>query len=634
MKLIFLFIFISLFASHSGAQDSQQLVNQAIARGLHLSKQWQRLLHYRRTAFGYRGEADGLSFYISPEGRTNPEAELRATLAGFFHDEKRILPPPTPALTARCQYPARFRWLNLQLNFASREPQPCKEFEEFKERVNAKSATLIFSSFHSQNPSSVFGHTLLRLNQSGGLNPSRTERSELLDYGINFAANPNTSNPILYAFLGFAGGFPGTFTSLPYYYKVREYADFDSRDLWEYDLSLNTDEITRLVEHLWELGPTYFDYFYLSKNCSYQILALIEAAAPRLDLLTHVPWWVIPTDTLKAVAREPGLVLRTRYRPSIHTQFMHRLSLLNSNEREKLHEFLNSHSTDLSGIQDAASASRIADTYIDYIDLHHSQELFEKDPAISGWKQALLVSRSHLPIDETPPAAMNPSEAPDRSHGSARAILYGAQNSVGQNALGVSIRFALHDILDPTAGLPDTSEIDFFRLGLRAREKSHDIVLNDYSFLGVSTYLPIDSFHRQPSWRFAFTSRRLRDDRCEDCLPLAVAGAAGATWAPLSSHRILIYGLLEGRAETSEMFASDRVTFLTGPAVGIKTQLGAGFALGAEAKWLQNLNAPSFAQLDCEAILRKSFQGDWLLETRSRWTDHERDVTLGIGKYF
>ena len=71
-----------------------------------------------------------------------------------------------------------------------------------------------------------------------------------------------TDNPIVYSILGTMGGFKGSLVSLPYYYKIREYNDHESRDLWSYELNLSYEEIEVIIDHLWELGQTVFDYYY------------------------------------------------------------------------------------------------------------------------------------------------------------------------------------------------------------------------------------------------------------------------------------------------------------------------------------------------------------------------------------
>ena len=70
------------------------------------------------------------------------------------------------------------------------------------------------------NPSSMFGHTLLRIDQKG-----QTEQTRLLAYAINYAANVTTENGLAYAALGVSGGFQGFFSIMPYYLKVKEYRD-------------------------------------------------------------------------------------------------------------------------------------------------------------------------------------------------------------------------------------------------------------------------------------------------------------------------------------------------------------------------------------------------------------------------
>ena len=74
------------------------------------------------------------------------------------------------------------------------------------------------------------------------------------------------------------GGFPGRFYVMPYYVKVQEYSNIESRDLWEYELSLSPAQVQRLVMHAWETRTTEFDYLFLTRHCSYQLLTLLEVA--------------------------------------------------------------------------------------------------------------------------------------------------------------------------------------------------------------------------------------------------------------------------------------------------------------------------------------------------------------------
>src|SRR5262249_34403761 len=151
---------------------------------------------------------------------------------------------------------------------------------------------LVFSSYYLNNPASAFGHTFLRVERTDPFTVS--ERRELLDHGIDFSADVDTGNAVIYAIKGLTGLFPGTYKLRPFFYKVREYTHYESRDLWEYELALDDRQVMLVTAHLWELGSTYFDYYYITENCAYQILAALEVADPRIELLRHVKTPVLP----------------------------------------------------------------------------------------------------------------------------------------------------------------------------------------------------------------------------------------------------------------------------------------------------------------------------------------------------
>ena len=102
---------------------------------------------------------------------------------------------------------------------------------------------------------------------------------------------------------------------MPYYLKVREYTDLENRDIWEYELNLSPEEIDRLLMHAWELGPIHFDYYFFDENCAYHLLGLLEAARPDLELTKGFRWWAIPSDTVREVVKQKGLVKRDPVSP-------------------------------------------------------------------------------------------------------------------------------------------------------------------------------------------------------------------------------------------------------------------------------------------------------------------------------
>ena len=294
--LVFLGLISSALPSHAGPAPetsiyAEELYQKALSSHFETSIEWRNLVHYKSKLFGgYESQVVGMVFFLAPNGKDDPAAELRATLSGLFSD------PAAGDDHAQCRFPARLMLLKKALNIDSTKlPHvSCAKYDDYVKKLSARSATLVFSSFYLNNPSSAFGHSFLRINSTRSVG-MHGEHHELLDHGINYAADVTTENPILYALYGSMGLFRGTFTSVPYYYKVREYNDYDSRDLWSYDLDLTSEELQMLVAHIWELGPTYYDYYYFTQNCSYHMFTTLEAAAPRLHLTDEIPFYVIPS---------------------------------------------------------------------------------------------------------------------------------------------------------------------------------------------------------------------------------------------------------------------------------------------------------------------------------------------------
>ncbi|MCA9547481.1 MAG: DUF4105 domain-containing protein, partial [Myxococcales bacterium] len=242
------------------------LIERAEGAGLADDPQWWALLHYRQGTFGPYSEADGRGFFFAAEGHRDPHAELAATLRALFRPavapprDPQAIPPPAQR-HPQCNFPARFAWLNARLGFdPARLPrQPCPGYDRWRHALGATGATLVFADAYLNSPASMYGHTFLRLDQG-------RQGSPLLSYAVNFSAAAANTGGLLYAVLGLTGGFDGYYSTTPYYMKVQEYSNVESRDLWEYRLALAPAELERLVAHAWELGSTTFDYYFFDEN--------------------------------------------------------------------------------------------------------------------------------------------------------------------------------------------------------------------------------------------------------------------------------------------------------------------------------------------------------------------------------
>jgi hypothetical protein len=97
--LFFLIFFVPLplFAAQVQTTDPPYLsavLELARQKEIYKEKYWHILLHYKRGPFGTRSLIDDEDFFLSREGKYNPEAELNATIRAFFQEADDQTKPP------------------------------------------------------------------------------------------------------------------------------------------------------------------------------------------------------------------------------------------------------------------------------------------------------------------------------------------------------------------------------------------------------------------------------------------------------------------------------------------------------------------------------------------------------------
>ncbi len=517
-----------IVAAPSGRADTpatepsylDELLAAARAQGLAYDAAWLRLGHWRpRLLGGYESEADGPDFFLSHIGKRDPEAELESTLRGFFAPGLET-PADARADHPQCRFPARFGFLAQALRFDPFRlpPRRCARFEAFWQRVGGRSAAFVFSSYYLNNPASAFGHTFLRLGKADPGAPG--QRFDLIDQGVDYAATVDTGNALLYAFKGLTGMFRGQFTARPYFYKVREYADYESRDLWEYELALSPGELAMLVGHLWELGQTWFDYYYVTENCSYHILGALEAASPRLQLLSHVGKITLPADAVKALFANPGLVRGVRFRPSSRTQLEARAAQLPGPQLDDVALLADGGEPAAFARAPESERVRVLDTALDLVDVRHGRAIIEgNDPDADALRQRLLERRSTIAVPSEPLAvAAPPSGGPERGHGFLR-VGVGAGFSSADGPLAVLAgRVALHDLTDPPIGFSPRTQLEFLKLRLSLATRSRSVRLDEASLVEATSLNVFDRFERRVSWKMRAGAARVEDAGCRGCV--------------------------------------------------------------------------------------------------------------------
>lgn len=506
------FLFLALCFTSSLAQ-ANDLMAQAHKLQLSTDKTWLNLLHYRSGMFGTKSEIGDSHYYLSPKGRYDAEAELDATVKALYIDTYSGEPDQHPA----CRFPARALYLNKHLN--QKLNVHCPKLHYYKEKMEAKGVALVFSSYFLDTPASAFGHTFLRFLK----NPDQEDQFELLDYSLNYAAVVTSSNAFIYGLLGLTGGFNGEFASLPHFYKVREYNDHESRDLWSYELNVTNDQLDMIIAHSWELGQVPVPYYYLTANCSYFMLALLDVADPNWKLVERTPYFVIPVDTLKSVAQVPGLIKKIHYRPSKRKVFEKRLSTLSADDKELLQIAYDKNDIKVfDSISDIQHRANLLDTFIDMWDYKNSKAITKEDNETLQKKNQFLIARSQISTPSKSSKTETPLlENPLLGHGSRRLSAGTGYHEDRKNFFDFEFRFALHDFFDSLIGQNPLATMEMGRLKLRyypeEKKNRHQWRIQEGYLLNVQSLADFREFFRAMSWRFKLGLRTLEDRSCDAC---------------------------------------------------------------------------------------------------------------------
>lgn len=488
------FFSLLLLAAPAAAAPKDEALTRSAELRLWEAPAWIRLGHWKKTLFGaWVSDAKREGFFLSPRGRTDPRAELEAFLAALFEPD-----PGAQPQHARCLFPARteFAVARLGLDLDAIPRADCSRFEDWKKLMAPTSVSLIFASAYMNNPASMFGHTFLRLERKGESDP------RLLDNTLNFAAETGEDGGMLFAVKGLVGLYPGKYTVAPYYMKVQEYNNIESRDLWEYRLALTREETDRLAAHAWEMGPAEFPYYFFSKNCSYQLMPALDAAAPtRPELLPGTPAIVGPVDTLRAALASPGLIASVRYRPAHATTMRQRRSLLDAPERAAAEDFVRGRfaagDVKLAALPEERRGV-VLDAAQDYI-LYKEGFSPDAPEKVRAHEREILVRRARAPGKLEDPPAPRWAIPPDEQHKRKRLIVGGGARR-GSGFADIAWRPGYHDLLDSPRGYVPGAQIYGFATRLRYDGERRKLHLREFTVVEVLSTSPWDPWMRKPSW--------------------------------------------------------------------------------------------------------------------------------------
>jgi hypothetical protein len=493
----------AVLSAGSVAVDS--FVRKALEQRLDTSHTWIALGRWTKSGTDWKNGVDGGYFYLAPDGATNPAHELVATIRALASDSDRsaYAHDTTPiAMHPRVKFRPRARFLREagmpDSLFALVDTSRWMRWEG---GVRPKRATLVYASSYLGNPASMFGHVLLRFDAG-----DRDGLRDRLNYGITYGAAMPPGDP-LYAFKGLFGLYPGFHTILPYYMSLQKYKYLESRDLWEYPLDLDSVQVQRLLEIVWEGGAAWNRYYFFTENCATGLARLLDVLQPDSGWSRSFPSPSMPPEMVRLL-RDRGLAGEPVRRPSQLAIFLERRDRLSDSQRGILREVADGSLSDLR-LDDSSSRAEVLDAAIDYAGWRRREA-----PKDSVWRRrldSLLLRRATLSI---PPVevlgAAGAKSPPETGH---HPRLLGAwtriENEPGALRLGLTGRVVYHSLEERPAGYLDGSEVEagVVDASWDHRFKPDGFRLHRFEVLRIRSVPLWDSWLRPWAWILRFAAR-------------------------------------------------------------------------------------------------------------------------------
>lgn len=547
--------------------DIQHYLVQAETQHLDQSTTWQRLMYANPKG---HSEVSYSGYFLAEQGKTDLKKEMQHNIQALFLSAE-------PNQSVRCKFPARSSWLMQQLDISEQQlpAVSCPDLEKWLGEVKPYQATLIYATDFMGNPSSMFGHTLLRLD------PKDQQQLNLISYAVNYAATVNSNDNWSFAWKGLTGQYPGEYSLMPYYRKVKEYGDFESRDLWEYELNLSPQETRFLVQHLWEMQNVSFPYYFINDNCSYRLLGLFDLVRPELNLQKQFNSTAIPIETLKVVEQQ-GLVKQKVYRPALETQLLAQSRQHGKALAKSAHQLAYAEADIMPSIlQDysAENQAKILEMAYDHLYLDFLRQKVDESFSQPRFRK-LLGLRSQLNVEKQRKAPKRPKTDPVQSH-HAHNISIQAGQVQGESFIQLGHRQAYHDLVDPQGGFRTGTQLLFLDGALQYRDS--ELKLEHLDLLTVNSYNPINPFNTPLSWGFNLDWQQEALDahgRFSENEQHGVASLktqVGYSWANASREHLC--------------YAQMQTQLQVGKALDQGWRVGAGPTVGCQNIWSDHMNS-------------------------------------------
>jgi hypothetical protein len=586
---------------------------------------WHALLHYERSPLTQRmqSEINSPEFFLSSIGKTDPVAELVATLAALQ------APSADPNQSAQCRFPARYLWLSNHLEVVRSYPvQRCDKFLEWSNPGSIRSISMVFATGHLKSPASYFGHNFLKFNGAGA-----TSSGALLEQTINYGAQvPDDEVALRYFYNGIFGGYSGVFERQPFYRHLSKYGEEDLRDVWEYKLNLSPEELQIIIAHTWELQSVELTYYFFRENCAYQIARLMALVSPAQLVPKNLPWTMpynVFDKLMSMKIRGQSVVGDISYHPSRRSQFHQRYFSLSDAERSTFtDQVARGVSLDETDFYSHSASSQLAliDALLDYYEFR--LRLNDGGDVAEAQKKELLLRRFQYPAGYTDSVEF---QAPFPPH-LAQKPGYLNFARTGSSSIGdyseFSFRPAYFDFLSLDIGRSTSG--DFTLLNTTIRIDEDGAYLRRLDLLNITNLAPsITGIQGDSgrSWHFRFGWDR-PNNACARCRRVMADAMIGS--ATLLTRQLTGFALAGIRVQDSFMRDNSLAVRLS---AGIVGQLGSLARIHASVERHEDTGSVGLDRNRLRLQLRLGRSSSWDLRLGYE-KDVAEEVTFSAGYYW
>lgn len=591
------------------------------------SATWRRLVHYEADFLDsatVKSAIHSREFFLAENGATDPEAELRATLAAM--QEPVLQDSDTHA---KCRFPARRIWLQKTFReLHSLGPIPCPALAEWMPVNEVDSISLMFANGYLGNPASYYGHIFLKINSKKG-------GGRLVDQTLNYGAiETGNDDPVSYIVKGVSGGYDGGFSPVDFFFHDANYGENELRDLWEYRLNLPPADALFIVSHAWEVMHKRYVYYFFHDNCAYRVAELLEVVQGIVANPKHRPW-VVPQAVLQQVSagtyRGEPLLSRKIYHPSRQTRLYQRFVSLNPEQKDVVSRVIDQQ-VRIDGPEmkamPLADQHAVIDTLLDYHRFRKDGEKQNAGRKMSAGYVDALSARFSLPPGEAAKPVLS-AESPDSGKSPSWVQLGATHHQTRGDAISLRLRPAYYDPLDVSnaqakhGGLSmGDLQVDIANAHLRLHH--FDIVAIN-SMNPAITGLPGD---RGVGWklRAGLEQERLG---CKDCLASRIQAdysRGGLLGSPAWFGAVHVGGAIQG-SSNYDGYGFARA----GASVVFRPSSNFGLLLTHELRRPIDTSYAPYAVSSAEVRVALGKSND----LRARWEqDKTSALTIGIGAYW